>query len=87
MVTWIMHTVFLRNYITLECYSDTDCTGISDTCKANACFCGSTDKCSEIAGTCILGKCKCGENEGCSEHEICSAGECQGILFFIFIIS
>ncbi len=73
--------------MTLGCNADADCTEMSDTCIANACFCGSADKCSERADACILGKCKCGENEECSELEICSAGECQGMLFLIFIIA
>ena len=68
----------------LECGTDFDCTGDSDKCVSNACFCGSTDKCSGRTDTCVMEKCKCGKNEECSETEICSAGICRGMLFFIF---
>ena len=69
----------------LECLTHSDCTGDSDSCVSNVCFCGSTEKCSGItADACVIGKCKCGEHEECSETEICSVGECVGMLFLIF---
>ena len=69
----------------LECFADSDCTGYSDTCVSNVCFCGSTEKCSGmIADACVMGKCKCGEHEECSDTEICSVGECVGMWFLIF---
>ena len=68
----------------LECFTDSDCTGDSDTCVSNTCVCGSTEKCSGRTDTCVMETCKCGENEECSETEICSAGICRGMLFFIF---
>ena len=69
--------------MSLECVTDSDCTGDSDNCVSNACFCGSTEKCFGISDTCVMEKCKCGENEECSETEICIAGECRGMLLLI----
>ena len=63
----------------LECATDSDCTGDSDKCVSNVCFCGSGGKCSGRTDTCVMEKCICGENVECSETEICSAGECQGM--------
>ena len=66
----------------LECLTNSDCTGDSDTCVSNLCFCGTTEKCTGRTDTCVMEKCKCGENEECSETEFCSTGECRGILIF-----
>ena len=63
----------------LECNTHADCTGDSDTCISNDCFCGSTDICSGRTDTCVMEKCKCGENEECSETELCIVGECRGM--------
>ena len=63
----------------LECSTDSDCTGDSDTCISNVCFCGSIAKCFGRTDTCVMGKCKCGEHEECSVTETCSAGECQSM--------
>ena len=63
----------------LECWTDSDCIGDSDTCVSNLCFCGSTEKCAGRTDTCVMGKCKCSENEECSETSICSNGECRGM--------
>ena len=41
----------------LECGTDSDCTGDSDKCVSNACFCGSTEKCSETE-ICSAGECQ-----------------------------
>ena len=74
-----------QNSIILECFTDSDCTGDSDTCVSNSCVCGSTEKCSGITvDACVIGKCQCGEHEECSETEICSVGECVGRWFLIF---
>ena len=99
-----IHALYLYhvNYITaifhhqhvliLDCNSDNDCTGNSDTCVSNFCRCGSSARCSAVEGsssgktdTCIDGLCvKCGNNDECSEYDICILGECKGM--FIFII-
>lgn len=60
----------------LECFTDSNCTGDSDTCISNACLCGSIEKCFGKTDTCVMGKCKCGEHEECTEIESCNAGEC-----------
>ena len=68
----------------LECFIDSDCTGDSDNCVSNACFCGSTDQCSGRTDTCVMGNCnKCGENDECSETEFCGTGECRGLLLLV----
>ena len=42
-------------FITVECNSNEDCTGASDTCKDNLCYCGPREgKCSKL---CTDGKC------------------------------
>ena len=62
----------------LECTTDEDCYGESDTCVLNICFCGSNAKCSGRTDKCHMGACRCGDNEECPETQTCSHGECQG---------
>ena len=38
--------------IITECSTNDDCSGASDTCKANICYCGSEEKCTETTDTC-----------------------------------
>ena len=42
----------------LECYTDSDCTGDSDTCVSNTCFCGTTAKCSGELSLCSDSQCQ-----------------------------
>ena len=46
-----------QNCIIIECDNDADCTGDSDSCISNVCFCGSSEKCSETE-TCVVGECR-----------------------------
>ena len=46
-----------QNCIILDCDNNADCTGDSDSCVSNVCFCGSTEKCSETA-ICSVGECR-----------------------------
>ena len=64
--------------ITIECLTDEDCFGASDTCISNVCHCGSNARCSGKTNKCTKGICKCGENDECSSTEICSLGKCVG---------
>ena len=41
--------------ITVECYTNADCTGASDTCKNNLCYCGPREE--KCSSTCTDGKC------------------------------
>ena len=72
--------------VIIECSTDDDCTGNSDTCISNYCHCGSIAKCSGISDTCKAGFCTCGENDECSraELEVCRLGECHGRVLLIF---
>ena len=47
-----------QNSMILECYNDSDCTGDSDTCVSNTCFCGITAKCSGRLSVCSGGQCR-----------------------------
>ena len=69
--------------IMTECNTNEDCSGASDTCKSNVCYCGSETKCTRIADTCKTGQCKCGEYDECSSHETCILGKCKGKWFSI----
>ena len=69
-----------------ECTTNDDCSGASDTCKFNICYCGSTNKCTGGADTCTSGKCKCGENDECSSQEVCALGKCVGMQFPVYTI-
>ena len=64
--------------IVLECTTNEDCFGTSDTCKSNVCYCGSKEKCAWRADMCIAGKCECGGNAECSSNQICSLSKCTG---------
>ena len=45
--------------ITIECSANEDCTGSSDTCKNNVCYCGSGDeKCLNGYGICTDAICQ-----------------------------
>ena len=70
--------------IIVECNTDDDCTGSSDTCVAKVCYCGANEKCSGRTDTCDTGFCKCGGIDGCNETQVCALGICQGISLFIF---
>ena len=66
----------------IECYTDDDCHGASDTCKSSICYCGSNDKCTERTDTCTAGQCKCGANDMCLwewrvRNGKCSLGQCE----------
>ena len=63
--------------IILECNTDEDCHGGSDTCKSSICYCGSNKKCTERADKCTAGQCKCGGNDECLYPETCSLGQCE----------
>ena len=70
----------------IDCYTNDDCNGTSDTCISNHCHCGSNLRCSHLNGKadiCKDGDCKCGEDDECAENEVCVEGKCQGILFWI----
>ena len=72
----------------IECKTNDDCTGDSDTCISNYCHCGSIAKCTGRTDTCKAGVCTCGENDECSEAglEVCRLGECQGNILLKFQI-
>ena len=42
--------------ITIECNTNEDCTGSSDTCKHNVCYCGPGEE--KCFGSCTDGKCR-----------------------------
>ena len=84
--------IFLRQHaLIVDCNSDNDCNGNSDTCVSNFCRCGSSVRCSAVEGTssgktdtCIDGQCvKCGDNDECSEYDVCILGECKGMFILI----
>ena len=77
----------LFTLITSECTSNADCSGASDTCKVNICYCGSDDKCTGGADTCTDGQCKCGVHDECSFPETCFRGKCLGKQMTIFVLS
>ena len=66
-------------FISLECDTNEDCSGASDTCISNSCHCGSKAKCERRADTCTEGICKCGGNDECPVDEFCFLGKCQGM--------
>ena len=66
-------------FISLECDTNEDCSGASDTCISNSCHCGSKAKCKGRADTCTEGICKCGGNDECPVDEFCFLGKCQGM--------
>ena len=81
--------IFLHQHaLIVDCNSDNDCTGNSDTCVSNFCHCGSSVRCSAVEGnsslktdTCNDGLCvKCGDNDECSGYDVCLLGECKGML-------
>ena len=71
----------------LECDTDEQCSGASDTCVSfwdqlhqyQLCYCGSNPKCSGRSDKCTSGLCSCGETDECPEGETCWLGKCQGL--------
>ena len=63
--------------IMIDCTTNGDCTGTTDTCKSSRCYCGSEDECTGRSDTCTGGRCQCGENDKCSSVDICSFGQCK----------
>ena len=74
----------------IDCSTDDDCSGNSDTCVSNYCHCGSSMKCLARADTpwktptCESGLCRCVDHDECPEDRSCNGGECQGMLKIIF---
>ena len=64
--------------IKIECVTNEDCSGASDTCISKICYCGSEKKCTGRSDTCTNGKCKCGENDECASTELCFLKKCHG---------
>ena len=62
--------------IILDCTTNEDCTGTTDTCKEGRCYCGSEGECTGRSDKCAENKCKCGESDKCSPVEMCSDGKC-----------
>ena len=73
----------------LDCHTNADCNGNSNTCVSNYCQCGSNVRCSGRADssgktdTCKNGNCKCGDNDECGENEVCGLGKCNGMKLLI----
>ena len=54
----------------VECVSDSQCSGLSDTCRNNKCVCGNGAACNPTKSSqCTDGVCKCGTNPECASSE------------------
>ena len=71
---------------TVECNTNADCHGASDSCLQNVCHCGLNERCSGRTYTCKMGLCHCGRNSECSETQLCSNGKCQSMSQILVII-
>ena len=72
--TSIVYKYELHILVTSECSDDKHCSGVSDKCTSNVCFCGTKKKCSGTSDTCTDGNCTCGGNSECSSEKVCYPG-------------
>ena len=72
---------------TVECNTNVDCHGASDSCVQNVCHCGLNERYTGRTYTCKMGLCHCGRNSECSETQLCSNGKCQSMSQIFVIIN
>jgi len=59
------------------CYTNSQCTGSTNTCAEHVCKCGTAAACKQPNPVCSAGKCVCDSNSTCKDNETCASGVCN----------